>query len=291
MCVKSGLAIEVVVLTKITLPVLRTYQNSLGHVRPPFVPGLEFAGIIISASTSCPVSKDSRVFGTYASAHSEYLNIPLPLANTLYPTPRSWTFTQAASLGATLPVSYGALKLRGAIESGETVPIHSAAGGLGLAAVQITSALGCRVIGTAGTSRKCCIAESFGAETCITYSNNLKWRDDVKQLTRGEGVDLVFDSVGLVRNSLRCLAHRGRALVIGFAGKEGNMEAVNMNRVLLGQAAVIGYVNLSSPSTMLVREPGGSCDEEKRGVVGCKRVRTVPIMSIAFRGVGSSWFF
>jgi NADPH:quinone reductase len=166
------------------------------------------------------------------------------LADTLRHIPPSWTFAQAASLGATLPVSYGALKLRGALRSGEVVLVHAAAGGLGLAAVQLASALGCRVIGTAGSVLKCSVAEKSGAEACVDYSTNLHWWEEVQRLTNGRGVDLVFDPVGLVSDSLRCLAHRGRLLVVGFAGREGDMEQVKMNRVLLGQATIIGYVCL-----------------------------------------------
>lgn len=182
-------------------------------------------------------------------AYSEYLTVPISLVNNLHSIPPSWTFSQAASLGATLPVSYGALKLRGALQSGETILIHSAAGGLGLAAVQIARATGCRVIGTAGSDVKCSIAEKYGAEKCINYSTNLKWWDEVKRLTDGQGVHLIFDTVGLVSSSLRCLAHRGRVLVVGFAGREGDLEEIKTNRILLGQATVIGYVSatLSHP--------------------------------------------
>jgi NADPH:quinone reductase len=169
----------------------------------------------------------------------------MPAANimALHHIPPSWSYTQAASLGATLPVSYGALKVRGTLRPGEVVLVHSAAGGLGLAAVQLARALGCRVIGTAGSALKCAIAEKFGAEKCINYTTNAKWWEEVNRITGQRGVDIVFDPVGLVSDSLRCLAHQGRLLVVGFAGREGNLEAVKMNRVLLSQATVIGYVS------------------------------------------------
>ncbi|KAK9426082.1 putative Enoyl reductase (ER) domain-containing protein [Seiridium unicorne] len=217
------------------------HQNNRRHVKPPFTLGLEFAGVVVSAPSTCRFAQGSRVFGTWTGAYTEFLAIPLSLINNLHPIPSSWTFAEAASLGATLPVSYGALVLRGALQSGETVLVHSAAGGLGLAAVQLAHALGCRVIGTAGSDLKCSIAEKYGAEKCINYSADPSWWGEVKRLTGEQGVDLVFDSVGLVSSSLRCLAHRGRVLVVGFAGREGDMEQVKMNRVLLGHTTIIGY--------------------------------------------------
>ncbi|KAI4594456.1 hypothetical protein KJ359_008245 [Pestalotiopsis sp. 9143b] len=202
---------------------------------------LEFAGLVIAAPPACPFPPGSRVFGACLGAYAEYLTLQASAATALHPMPPAWTFSQAASLGATLPVSYGALKHRAAVRPGEVVLVHSAAGGLGLAAVQLAKALGCRVIGTAGSSLKCATAERFGAEKCINYSTDQKWWEEVKRLTNQKGADVVFDPVGLVNDSLRCLAHRGRILVIGFAGREGNLEAVKMNRVLLPQAIIIGY--------------------------------------------------
>ncbi|ETS73218.1 hypothetical protein PFICI_15163 [Pestalotiopsis fici W106-1] len=223
------------------------HQNNRRHVTPPFTLGLEFAGEVISAPASCSFPPGCRVFGACLGAYAEYLALPASNATALHHMPPAWSYRQAASLGATLPVSYGALKLRGALKSGETVLVHSAAGGLGLAAVQLARALGCRVIGTAGSTLKCAIAERFGAEKCINYTANTKWWEEVNRLTGQKGVDIVFDSVGLVSDSLRCLVHRGRLLVMGFAGREGNLEAVKMNRVLLSQAIIIGYVSIQLP--------------------------------------------
>ncbi|KAI1857558.1 uncharacterized protein JN550_013191 [Neoarthrinium moseri] len=217
------------------------HQNNQRHVKPPFTLGLEFSGLVVSSPRSCPWKAGSRVFGAASGSYSEYLVVPASQSHTLHPIPASWTFAQAACLGATIPVSYGALSQRGGLRSGETVLVHSAAGGLGLAAVQLAVALGCRVIGTAGSDAKCRTVERFGAERCLNYSTSSKWSDEVLKFTGGKGVDVVFDPVGLVADSLRCLAHRGRVLVVGFAGREGNMEGVKMNRVLLKQATLIGY--------------------------------------------------
>ncbi|KAI3322794.1 zeta-crystallin [Xylariaceae sp. AK1471] len=221
------------------------HQNNRRHIKPPFTLGLEFAGTIIST----PVSARSKfkpgdhVFGDHSGSYAEYITIPSSSSSSLHLIPPNWTFADAASLAATLPVSYGALiqSQAGNLKPGQTVLIHAAAGGLGLAAVQIAKSLGCIVIGTAGSSHRCQVVNSYGADACINYEIETEWWNKVLSITGGKGVDLVFDSVGLVDRSLKCLAHRGRILIVGFAGREGNMEDVKMNRILLKQAQIIGY--------------------------------------------------
>lgn len=116
-------------------------------------------------------------------------------------------------------------------------------------AVQVAVALGCRVIATAGSPEKCAYAEKYGAQVCFNYSED-NWTERVVAATNGKGVDVVYDSVGLIDLSLKCIAHRGRILVIGFAGREGNMERIAMNRILLKQVQIIGYV---SPQTIVIQ--------------------------------------
>lgn len=226
--------------------------------------GLEFAGEICSAPKSCKFQKGDRVFGDWLGCYST--TIAVPVEHELHRIPKGWTYTEAAGLAATLPVSYGGLVLFAGLgtakghgqaglwgdtqEPRKTILVHAAAGGLGIAAVQIAAALGHRVIGTAGSDSKCRIAEGLGAEVCINYQKDQKWWDRVNGLTDGQGADLVYDSVGLVGDSIRCLAHRGKVLVIGFAGREGNLEDVKMNRVLLKQASLIGYVSQNARSRL-----------------------------------------
>lgn len=112
-------------------------------------------------------------------------------------------------------------------------------------AVQIAAALGCRVIGTAGSQAKCTVATRCGAHACVNYLEHTAWWEQVLELTDGKGADIVFDPVGLVDPSLKCIAHRGKVLVVGFAGIQDNMERVAMNRVLLKQVSLIGYVGSS----------------------------------------------
>ena len=138
----------------------------------------------------------------------------------------------------TAPTSYGALVTRAGVKKGDYVLIHAAAGGVGLAAVQVAKAFGATVIATAGSARKLEVAKGFGADYAIDY-NTKGWEEEVKKLTpRGRGVDIVYDPVGMVNTSLKCTAWNGRILVIGFAA--GDIEKVAMNRVLLKNVSLVG---------------------------------------------------
>jgi NADPH:quinone reductase len=152
------------------------------------------------------------------------------LEETLHVIPRGWTFKEAAGLSVTAPTSYAALVLRAKVQRGETVLVHAAAGGVSLTAVQIAKALGATVIATCSPG-KFDVAKRFGADFVVDYTRT-GWMDEVKgickKLGRG-GVDVVYDSVGKVEESLKVVGWNGRILVIGFAG--GKIEKVAMNRV------------------------------------------------------------
>lgn len=116
--------------------------------------------------------------------------------------------------------------------------VHAAAGGVGLAAVQIAKAFGATVIATAGSQHKLDVARSFGADYAIDYRQK-DWPEKVKAITpKGRGVDIVYDPVGLISQSTKCTAWNGRLLVIGFAA--GDIEKVATNRMLLKNISVVG---------------------------------------------------
>jgi NADPH2:quinone reductase len=116
--------------------------------------------------------------------------------------------------------------------------VHAAAGGVGLAAVQIAKAFGATVIATAGTQHKLDVARSYGADYGINYRDQ-SWPDQVKKLTpKGRGVDIVYDPVGLITQSTKCIAWNGRLLVVGFAA--GDIEKVATNRILLKNISLVG---------------------------------------------------
>ena len=179
----------------------------------------------------------------------------LPHFPSLHQSP-SLQFTAAASLYVAAHTSHAALCHRATVKSGDWVLVHSAAGGVGLAAVQIAKALGAKVIATAGSDRKLEVARRFGADHGVNYdddgsseggsgrkggapSKRPTWPDKVKRLTpNGRGVDVVIDPVGLIAESLRCSAWGARLVVVGFTG--GDIEKVATNRVLLKNVSVMG---------------------------------------------------
>lgn len=152
------------------------------------------------------------------------------------------------SLAANAPVTYGGMVIRGGLKRGETVLVTAAAGGLGLVAVQIAKAVGAFVVAAAGSQEKLDVARRFGADECVNYNDGEDWWKEVLKKTGGKGVDVVYDPVGLVDKSLKCLKQKGRIILIGFAGREGDMERIAMNRILLRQAQIIGYVSTASIS-------------------------------------------
>jgi len=206
-------------------------------VTPPFILGSEFAGVVLQAPSTSKFRSGDRVFGGAQGAFAE--NVVVSESN-LYKIPESWTFPDAAGLAATAPVSYGALISRARLKKGEHVLIHAGAGGLGLMAIQIAKAVGATVIATAGGEQKRAIAKRYGADIVVDYGHD-EWWKEVLQATKG-GVNVVYDSVGLVNQSMKCCAPFARVLLIGFAGTEGNIEKIAMNRVLLRQVQIIGYV-------------------------------------------------
>ncbi|KAL8712367.1 MAG: hypothetical protein Q9225_006957 [Loekoesia sp. 1 TL-2023] len=204
----------------------------------PWISGAEFAGVILSTPSSKPNpkhKKGDRVFGFSQGAYATQI---CTREESLRPIPPGWGFLEAAGLMITAPTGFAALVYRAGVKKGDFVLIHAAAGGVGLAAVQIAKAFGATVIATAGSKRKFEVARDFGADYTVDYNKD-GWTEEVKKLTpRGRGVDIVFDPVGMVNTSLKCTAWGGRIVIIGFTS--GNIEKVAMNRVLLKNVSLIG---------------------------------------------------
>ena len=211
--------------------------------QPPFpwIAGAEFAGVVVRAPESLPgnrtpkYKKGDRVFG---SAQGAYATLIAASEERLLPVPEGWSFFEAAGLFVTAPTSFGALVHRAGVKRGDYVLVHAAAGGVGLAAVQVAKAYGAFVIATAGIAHKLEVARWYGADYVVDY-NQKDWPDQVRRLTPHErGVDIVYDSVGLLAQSMKCTAWNGRLLVVGFAG--GEIEKLAVNRILLKNVSVVG---------------------------------------------------
>jgi NADPH2:quinone reductase len=203
----------------------------------PWISGSEFSGVVVSTPTkgSPKFKVGDKIFG---ASQGGYATLVCAEEVKLRPVPEGWSFFDAAGLFVTAPTSYGALVTRAGVKKGDWVLVHAAAGGVGLAAVQIAKAFGATVIATAGTQHKLDVAKSYGADYGFNYTDP-KWPELVKKLTPGgKGVDIVFDPVGLVDKSTKCTAWNGRLLVIGFAA--GSIEKVAMNKVLLKNISIVG---------------------------------------------------
>ncbi|KAJ2482447.1 hypothetical protein IWW56_001105 [Coemansia sp. RSA 2131] len=205
------------------------------QIKPPFpfTPGAEFSGTVVRPSG--PFKTGDRVFGSNPTgAYAEYIAVP---HEQCFAIPSTLSFEQAAGLYITYPTSFAGLVLRARVQRGEWVLVHAAAGGVGLAAVQIAVARGCRVIAAVGSQEKFNVCMNQGAMHCVNYRDE-DWTRRVLEITEGKGADVVYDPVGLVEKSLKCTAWNGRVVVVGFAA--GTIEKVATNRVLLKNVAVMG---------------------------------------------------
>ncbi|WP_068400353.1 NADPH:quinone oxidoreductase family protein [Kribbia dieselivorans] len=202
----------------------------------PFVPGAEVAGVVLQAPAGSPFTAGDRVAGFPGSGGYGQV-VACPVTHT-FALPENVTFAQGAALPMNYLTCHFALVRRGGLKAGETVLVHGAAGGIGTASIQLAKALGAgTVIAVASSEEKRQVALDAGADHAIDPDG---FKDAVKQLTGGRGVDIVVDPVGGDRftDSIRSLAPEGRILVIGFTG--GSIPEVKVNRLLLTNTDVRG---------------------------------------------------
>jgi NADPH2:quinone reductase len=204
----------------------------------PFVPGGEVAGVVREVGPETEGFRvGDRVMGAIPTGgYAERAAIPAIAA---YRFPDKMSFEEAAGFPIVYPTSYAGLVYRANLQAGETLLVHAAAGGVGIAAVQIGKALGARVIGTAGSDDKLERVKAEGADFTINYKTD-DWVQKVRDLTDGKGADVIYDPVGgdILDRSLKCIAWNGRLLVIGFAS--GTIPEIKANRILLKNIAVVG---------------------------------------------------
>lgn len=208
------------------------------HKAPlPFVPGAEAAGVVRSAPAGAHVSAGDRVAALTLLTGGMAQVIALP-AEQVFPLPDSVSFEAGAGLLFNDLTVHFALAQRGRLAEGETVLVHGAAGGIGTSTLRLAPALGAsRVIAVVSTPEKGEIARAAGASDVVLADG---FKDAVRDLTGGRGVDIVLDPVGgdRVTDSLRSLAPAGRLLVVGFTG--GDIPTVKVNRLLLSNVDVVG---------------------------------------------------
>ena len=204
----------------------------------PFTPGSDIAGIVKEVGSEVKHLKvGDEVFGFVPyGGFAEEVIVP---SNACFPKPPSMDFLTAASFLLAYGTSYHALKDRAQLKEGETLLVLGASGGVGLAAVELGKIMGAKVIAAASSDDKLALCKEYGADETINYeTEDLKNR--IKELTDGQGVDVVYDPVGghYSEAALRSMAWEGRFLVVGFAA--GEIPKIPLNLTLLKGCSIVG---------------------------------------------------
>jgi NADPH2:quinone reductase len=223
----------------VNFPDVLTVQGKY-QVKPPlpFTPGNEFAGVVRALGEGVRgLAVGDQVIGfTQTGAFAQQAIAP---AAALMPMPPGMDFDTAAAITLTYGTSHHAVVDRGQLKAGETMLVLGAAGGVGLAAIEIGKALGARVIAAASSAEKLEVCRAHGADVLIDYTKE-DLREALKAATGGKGPDVIYDPVGgpYSEPALRSIAYRGRHLVIGFAA--GDIPKLPWNLMLLKSASVVG---------------------------------------------------
>jgi len=225
----------------LNFPDLLMTQGKYQHRPPlPFVAGMECAGVVVEtgAGVSWPRVGDAVCFSAHGGAFTEELVAP---AAALRPLPTGFSMAEGAAYSVAALTAWVALVRRGGLQRGETLLVHGASGGTGIAAVQLGHFLGATVIATGSSAQKLTAAREQGAQhTLVVEPGAQGLSDAVKALTGGRGADVVFDPVGgdLFDASTHCTAWGGRLLVVGFAA--GRIASVASNLPLIKGYSVVG---------------------------------------------------
>ncbi len=204
----------------------------------PFAPGSDVAGVVTAVGAEVRgIAVGDRVLAFVG--YGGFAQEVACAANAVLPLPAGVDFTAAAAMLMPYATSYHALKDRAQLQAGETVLVLGAAGGVGLAAVELAHQMGAHVIAAASSPAKLEVCRQHGADATIDYSaEDLRGR--IKDLTGGKGVDVIYDPVGdrFAEPALRSIAWNGRYLVVGFAA--GDIPRIPLNLPLLKGCAIVG---------------------------------------------------
>jgi NADPH:quinone reductase len=206
------------------------------RLEPPFIPGMEVAGVVRSTPHESDLQPGQRVTAlAMLGGWAEQVAVP---QDSVRLTPDDVDDAEAVALLGNYQTMYFALARRGALRPGETVLVLGSAGGIGVASIQIAKALGAKVIAMVHREHAVEFVESLGADVVLPLTDG--WLQAVLDHTDGRGVDLVVDPIGgdPFDDAIRALATEGRLLVVGFAA--GGIPTVKVNRLLLRNVAVIG---------------------------------------------------
>jgi NADPH2:quinone reductase len=204
----------------------------------PFTPGSELAGVITAVGEGVTNLKVGDKVLAFVSQGAFAQQIAVP-AQAVMPMPPGLDFDTAAAVTLTYGTSHHAVVDRAQLKAGETMLVLGAAGGVGLAAIEIGKALGARVIAAASTDEKLAVCREHGADATINYTTQ-DLREAIKAETGGKGPDVIYDPVGGVyaEPAFRSIGWRGRYLVVGFAN--GEIPKLPLNLALLKGASLVG---------------------------------------------------
>ncbi|WP_250464977.1 NADPH:quinone oxidoreductase family protein [Caballeronia sp. GAFFF2] len=223
----------------VNFPDVLIIQNKYQFKPPlPFTPGAELAGIVREVGAGVMRVKPGMRVAAY-TAQGAFAQQARARETDCVVLPDDVDLALAAAFTLAYGTSYHALVDRGALKSGETLLVLGAAGGVGVAAIQIGKILGARVIAAASSAEKLAFCREQGADEIIDYRNE-DLRERVKALTHGQGPDVIFDPVGgaYAEPAFRSIGWRGRYLVVGFAN--GEIPKLPLNLALLKGASIVG---------------------------------------------------
>lgn len=252
----------------------------------PFVPGRDAAGTVISTGRSVTGFRPGQrvVAQVFSGAFAEQLAAPV---SRCFPLPAGTGFVDAAAMITVFNTAYVATALRGQVRAGEQVLVTGAAGGVGLAAVQLAKARGAGVIAAVSTQEKAALARDNGADHVIfTGADDLKasFREQVLPLTGGRGVDVAIDTVGgdVFQACLRVLAFAGRVVIVGFSS--GTIPEARANYLLYRNLAVLGApldIHFDHAREQMVQGVEETFRLKREGKVRANVTRTFPLGEFA----------
>ncbi len=223
----------------VNFPDLLMTRGEYQHKPPlPFIPGLEMSGVVEAVGEGVTTLKpgDAVVGPARVGGMSEYALSP---AGALRIKPASLSFSEAAGIGAAYLTAYVSLVRRALAQPGEWLLVHGAAGGVGLAAVDLGKVLGLKVIAASASDEKLALIEAaYAPDALVNVTGG--FRERVKAITGGRGADIIYDPVGgdVFDESTRCIAFDGRLLVVGFTS--GRIPTVSVNMPLIKGFSVMG---------------------------------------------------
>lgn len=263
----------------------------------PYTAGMEVVGVVDRAGAGAEAWLGKRVMTTPDGAMGGYAEQALAGLDMLFEVPAVLDDLEAAAFFFPFHLSHLSLHERARLQPRECVLIHAAAGGVSSAAVQLAKAAGARVLATAGSAEKLAFARELGADAAFDYTAG-DFAEWVLDQTEGEGVDVVFDTVGgeVAARSWRCIARNGRHVMVGFAsGIESEDSGFEPRPILFGNFALLGVIlaYTSNPEPIkratgwnfVPKSRGDEIHEELTRLLHADRIRPVIGKTIPFADV------